>query len=194
MTFIRSFHLYTGKILYTRSLSPVARIPRKVHSRVTSDSDVCEIGLGVKMSYHFYAIEGKPRSNEVILFHIHNSYHTLLDLVWTYTSRRSWPPTQKKKVRPLRLPRQRVYAYFGVTCHLHFRENDRVILCHCGSMGQERTPERIVGILLVSRCFEPSQPQRITSGPNTWWSAGFTIKKSRVQILAGARQDFLFCS
>ena len=57
MTFIRSFHLYTGKILYTRSLSPVARIPRKVHSRVTSDSDVCKIDLDVKMSYHFCATE-----------------------------------------------------------------------------------------------------------------------------------------
>ena len=42
-----SFRLYTRKILYTLYLSSVAcRTRKKVHSRVISDSDVCEVDLG----------------------------------------------------------------------------------------------------------------------------------------------------
>ena len=34
----------------------------------------------------------------------------------------------------------RVYAYLGVTCHLQFRQNERVFFtCYCGNTGVERT-------------------------------------------------------
>ena len=32
-----------------------------------------------------------------------------------------------------------MYAYFGVTCHLHFWQNGRGLTCHCGNTGLERT-------------------------------------------------------
>ena len=53
MAFIQSIPVrgYTRKILYTRYLSPVARTLRQVYSRVTSDSDVCEVDLDMQVSF-----------------------------------------------------------------------------------------------------------------------------------------------
>ena len=42
---------YTRRILYPRYFSSVARTPRKVTRRMTSDFDVCEADLGMQMSF-----------------------------------------------------------------------------------------------------------------------------------------------